>query len=47
MLSLEFEEGLGQPYRAYLFVNGWMIGKRVANLGYVFASLGREEYVTI
>ncbi|KAI0033132.1 glycoside hydrolase family 35 protein [Vararia minispora EC-137] len=21
------------PYRAYLFVNGWMMGKRVANLG--------------
>ncbi|KAF9016306.1 glycoside hydrolase family 35 protein [Hymenopellis radicata] len=25
--------GLGQPYRVYLFVNGWMMGKRVANLG--------------
>lgn len=23
------------PYRAYLFVNGWMMGKRVGNLGYV------------
>lgn len=22
-----------QPYRALLFVNGWMMGKRVANLG--------------
>lgn len=22
-----------QPYRAILFVNGWMMGKRVANLG--------------
>lgn len=33
MLSFEFEEGLGQPYRAWLFVNGWMMGKRVANLG--------------
>jgi Beta-galactosidase jelly roll domain len=33
MFSFEFEEGLGQPYRALLFVNGWMMGKRVANLG--------------
>jgi hypothetical protein len=24
-----------QPYRAILFINGWMMGKRVANLGYV------------
>jgi hypothetical protein len=22
------------PYRAILFVNGWMMGKRVGNLGY-------------
>ncbi|KAH9480337.1 putative beta-galactosidase C [Psilocybe cubensis] len=33
MLSFTFEEPLGQPYRAFLFVNGWMMGKRVANLG--------------
>ncbi|KAJ4481275.1 glycoside hydrolase family 35 protein, partial [Lentinula aciculospora] len=33
LMSLTFEEELGQPYRAYLFVNGWMMGKRVANLG--------------
>ncbi|TFK27561.1 glycoside hydrolase family 35 protein [Coprinopsis marcescibilis] len=33
MLSFEFTEPFGQPYRAYLFVNGWMMGKRVANLG--------------
>ena len=25
-----------QPYRAILFVNGWMMGKRVGNLGLVF-----------
>lgn len=24
-----------QPYRAWIFVNGWMMGKRIANLGYV------------
>ena len=36
MLSFTFEEPLGQPYRAFLFVNGWMMGKRVANLGLVF-----------
>lgn len=24
-----------QPYRALLFVNGWMMGKRVGNLGFV------------
>jgi len=35
MLSFTFEEPLGQPYRAFLFVNGWMMGKRVANLGLV------------
>lgn len=23
-----------QPYRAWIFVNGWMMGKRIANLGY-------------
>ncbi|KAF9451828.1 glycoside hydrolase family 35 protein [Macrolepiota fuliginosa MF-IS2] len=33
MLSFNFEEPLGQPYRAYMFVNGWMMGKRIANLG--------------
>ncbi|KAF9561800.1 glycoside hydrolase family 35 protein [Agrocybe pediades] len=33
MLSFTFEEPLGQPYRAFLFVNGWMMGKRVGNLG--------------
>ncbi|KAJ7648397.1 glycoside hydrolase family 35 protein [Mycena polygramma] len=31
--SFTFEEPLGQDYRLYLFVNGWMMGKRVANLG--------------
>ena len=34
MLSFTFDES-AQPYRALLFVNGWMMGKRVANLGYV------------
>ncbi|TFK34230.1 glycoside hydrolase family 35 protein [Crucibulum laeve] len=33
MMSFTFEEPLGQPYRAVLFVNGWMMGKRVGNLG--------------
>ena len=33
MLSFNFDES-SQPYRALLFVNGWMMGKRVANLGY-------------
>jgi hypothetical protein len=38
-LSFEFEDGTeGQPYRAILFVNGWNMGKRVANLGYDPAS---------
>jgi len=37
MLSFTFEESLGQPYRAFLFVNGWMMGKRVANLGSVLS----------
>lgn len=39
-LSFTFDDGVlmtngvsGQPYRAILFVNGWMMGKRVANLG--------------
>ncbi|KAJ7022668.1 glycoside hydrolase family 35 protein [Mycena alexandri] len=32
-MSFTFEEALGQDYRLYLFVNGWMMGKRVANLG--------------
>ena len=33
MLSFTFEEELGQAYRGYLFTNGWMMGKRVGNLG--------------
>ena len=40
-LSFTFDDGVpmtngvsGQPYRAILFVNGWMMGKRVGNLGY-------------
>ncbi|KAK7047487.1 hypothetical protein VNI00_006718 [Paramarasmius palmivorus] len=33
MLSFNFEEEFGQPYRAYLFVNGWMMGKRIGNIG--------------
>jgi len=32
MLSFTFDEST-QPYRALLFINGWMMGKRVANLG--------------
>ena len=35
-LSFVFDGGSEetvQPYRATLFVNGWMMGKRVANLG--------------
>ncbi|KAG7440311.1 glycoside hydrolase family 35 protein [Guyanagaster necrorhizus] len=32
-MSFNFNEPLGQPYRVYLFVNGWMMGKRVGNLG--------------
>jgi hypothetical protein len=31
-MSFTFDRS-SQPYRAYLFVNGWMMGKRVANLG--------------
>lgn len=33
-ISFTFDDS-AQPYRAYLFVNGWMMGKRVANLGSV------------
>ncbi|KDR66703.1 hypothetical protein GALMADRAFT_80472, partial [Galerina marginata CBS 339.88] len=33
MMSFTFTEALGQTYRAFLFVNGWMMGKRVGNLG--------------
>ena len=36
-----FQEPLGQPYRALLFVNGWMMGKRVGNLGLVYIDLLR------
>ncbi|KAJ4473144.1 glycoside hydrolase family 35 protein [Lentinula aciculospora] len=32
-MSFTFLEPMGQPYRMYIFVNGWMMGKRVANLG--------------
>ena len=37
MLSFTFDES-SQPYRAFLFVNGWMMGKRVANLGCVVST---------
>ena len=33
MLSFTFDDNT-QPYRALLFINGWMMGKRAANLGY-------------
>ncbi|EIW77017.1 glycoside hydrolase family 35 protein [Coniophora puteana RWD-64-598 SS2] len=32
-IAFNFESELGQTYRARLFVNGWMMGQRVANLG--------------
>ncbi|KAI0313595.1 glycoside hydrolase family 35 protein [Amylostereum chailletii] len=32
LMSFNFDDST-QPYRALLFVNGWMMGKRVANLG--------------
>ena len=41
MMSFTFQEPLGQPYRALLFVNGWMMGKRVGNLGLVYIDLLR------
>lgn len=31
-MSFTFDQSF-QPYRAQLYVNGWMMGKRVANLG--------------
>ncbi|RDX44153.1 hypothetical protein OH76DRAFT_1487358 [Lentinus brumalis] len=33
LLSFQFESTNTQAYRARLFVNGWMFGKRVANVG--------------
>ena len=33
-MSFTFDD-TSQPYRAQLYVNGWMMGKRVSNLGYV------------
>lgn len=33
-MSFTFDQSF-QPYRAQLYVNGWMMGKRVANLGQV------------
>ncbi|KAI1789917.1 glycoside hydrolase superfamily, partial [Ganoderma leucocontextum] len=33
LMNFQFETENTQPYRALLFVNGWMFGKRVANLG--------------
>ena len=41
-LSFVFDGGstsTAQPYRAILFVNGWMMGKRVANLGCIYFSI--------
>lgn len=37
-MSFTFAEEFGQPYRALLFVNGWQMGKRIGNLGYVLPS---------
>ncbi|KAF7297228.1 Glycoside hydrolase family 35 protein [Mycena indigotica] len=33
LLSFNFREGEGQTYRAFVFINGWHMAKRVANLG--------------
>ncbi|KAG8833652.1 hypothetical protein FRC17_010317 [Serendipita sp. 399] len=33
MMSFEFQDVESSPYRTLLFVNGWNMGKRVANLG--------------
>lgn len=36
--SFVFDDGVGDnglQYRAYLYVNGWQMAKRVANLGFV------------
>ena len=41
MLSFTFDES-AQPYRALLFVNGWMMGKRVANLGYGISHVPKQ-----
>ena len=41
MMSFTFQEPFGQPYRAFLFVNGWMMGKRVGNLGLVINLFAR------
>ncbi|CAG7854539.1 Probable beta-galactosidase A; AltName: Full=Lactase A; Flags: Precursor [Serendipita indica DSM 11827] len=32
-ISLEFEDDFPSPYRAFVFVNGWNMGKRIGNLG--------------
>lgn len=46
MTSFVFEDEEAElPYRALLFVNGWFMGKRVANLGYVFQSLTESSRV--
>ena len=42
MISFTFEEPFGQSYRAFLFVNGWMMGKRIGNLGLVFHCIFEE-----
>ena len=45
-MSFNFDgnaNGTSAPYRALLFVNGWMMGRRVGNLGYVFLSSDRER----
>lgn len=34
-MSFMFDD-TSQPYRSQLYVNGWMMGKRVSNLGYAW-----------
>ncbi|KAJ6517287.1 glycoside hydrolase family 35 protein [Mycena vitilis] len=46
-LSFTFEDSLGSAYRAFLFVNGWMMGKRVSNLGTVAVALWSMEDVPV
>ena len=46
MLSFTFDES-AQPYRALLFVNGWMMGKRVANLGYGTSHFEPSEGINV
>jgi hypothetical protein len=44
--NTEFNNNLENRWRAYIYVNGWMMGKFIANIGYVFWCLSPKSFLS-